>query len=156
MMRSENHLELILVEALWFLVSLYVCIPPISCGTYKMMWGQQDLLPVVALYKLKFLLHHLEPVIGVHQLYRVWEVWQLGPLEASKSVSLLWLRCLLMLLHIDHGLLHGLEQWSLHCQNMLQSWWRVSSIGVVIPCVAHLKDRVWWDKQERVVVERWR
>jgi hypothetical protein len=56
MMRLENHLELILVNALWFLMCLYVYIPPVSCGTYELVRRQQDLLPIVALYNLKFLL----------------------------------------------------------------------------------------------------
>jgi hypothetical protein len=54
-------------------------------------------------------------------------------------------------LHIDHGLLHGLEHLSLHYQNLLQRWWWVSSIavltvvvvvGVMVSCVGHLKNRV--------------
>jgi hypothetical protein len=91
--------------------------------------------------------------------------WQHGPLEFSKLVSLLWLWCLLVLLHVshgllhvDHGLLHGLKHLSLHHENLLQGWWGwrggsvvvlsivilniiVLSVGVAAPCVGHLKDR---------------
>jgi hypothetical protein len=45
--------------------------------------------------------------------------WWLGPLEFSKLVSLVRLRCLLIVLHVDHGLLHGFEHLSLHHQNLL-------------------------------------
>jgi hypothetical protein len=69
MMRLENHLELIPVDALWFLMCLYVCIPPVSCGTYELVRRQQDLLPIVALYNLKFLLYDLEPVVSIHRLH---------------------------------------------------------------------------------------
>jgi hypothetical protein len=53
-------------------------------------------------------------------------------------------------MHVDHGPLHGLKHLSLHHQNLLHSWWRVDSVvvlsivlgvGVVVPCVGHLKDR---------------
>jgi hypothetical protein len=75
---------------------------------------------MVALHILKLLLHHLEPIINVHRLHRVQEGWQLGPLEFSKLVSLLRLHCLPVLLHVCHGLLHGLEHLGLHHQDMLQ------------------------------------
>jgi hypothetical protein len=59
------------------------------------------------------------------------------------------------MLHIDHGLLHGLEHLCLHSQHMLKSWWKGwRQVGVLvavlpiafsvvggdtIPCVGHLK-----------------
>jgi hypothetical protein len=59
------------------------------------------------------------------------------------------------MLHIDHGLLHGLEHLCLHSQHLLKSWqrgWRQVGIIVVVlpivlsvvvggtvPCVGHLK-----------------
>jgi hypothetical protein len=61
----------------------------------------------------------------------------------------------LSILHVDHGLLHGLKYLSLHHQNMLQGQWQVGSVvvlsivvhsivildvGVVVPCVDHLKN----------------
>jgi hypothetical protein len=36
MMRSKIHLELILVDGVRFFMSFYICIPPISCGAYKL------------------------------------------------------------------------------------------------------------------------
>jgi hypothetical protein len=33
-MRAESHLELILVDGVRFFMGLYICIPPISCGSY--------------------------------------------------------------------------------------------------------------------------
>jgi hypothetical protein len=78
-------------------------------------------------------------------------VWQLGPLAVSKPVSLLRLWCLLIMLHIDHGLLYGLVHLILHYENLLQGWWRVSSIvvlgvivvvGITISCVGHLKNKI--------------
>jgi hypothetical protein len=79
---------------------------------------------------LKLLLYSLETVISVNGFYRVRKGRRLGPLEIPKLVSLLQLCCLLILLHVsqgllhvDHALLHGLEQLSLHHQNLLQDWW---------------------------------
>jgi hypothetical protein len=56
-----------------------------------------------------------------------------------------------------------LEHLSLQYQNLLQGWWRIGSIvlaivvvvDITISCADHLKNRVWWDKQERMGVERW-
>jgi hypothetical protein len=63
----------------------------------------------------------------------------------------------LSILHVDHGLLHGLKHLSLYHQNLLQGQWQVDSIVVLnivvlsidiaVPCVDHLKN--WGDKQER-------
>jgi hypothetical protein len=58
----------------------------------------------------------------------------------------------LSILHVDHGLLHGLKHLSLDHQNLLWGRWRVGSvvvlsIDVVVPCVDHLKN--WGDKQEK-------
>jgi hypothetical protein len=69
-------------------------------------------------------------------------------------VSLLQLCCLLVLLHVSHGLLHvdhallhGFEHLTLHHHNLLQGWWGwrvgnvvvlgivVLSVGVASPCV---------------------
>jgi hypothetical protein len=36
MMRAEIHLELIPVDGVGFFMSLYICIPPISCRAYKL------------------------------------------------------------------------------------------------------------------------
>jgi hypothetical protein len=68
-----------------------------------------------------------------------------------------WWHLVLIILHVDHGLLHGLEHLSLHHQNLLQGRWWVGSIvilsiivlnvGIAVPCVDHLKNR--GDKQER-------
>jgi hypothetical protein len=73
-------------------------------------------------------------------------VWWLGPLKVSKCVTFLWLWYLLILLHIDHGLLHGREHLSLHYQNLLKGWWQVSSIVVltviVVVGAGHLKNMV--------------
>jgi hypothetical protein len=79
-------------------------------------------------------------------------------LKVSKSISWRQGRCLrLSILHVDHGLLHGLKHLSLHHQNLLQGWWRIGSVvvlsivflsvGIAVPCVDHLKD--WGDKQDR-------
>jgi hypothetical protein len=83
--------------------------------------SQHDLLPIVALYNLKLLLYILEPVIAVHGFHGARKGWQLGPLKFSKLVSLLWLWCLLVLLHVshsllhvDHGLLHSVKHLSLY------------------------------------------
>jgi hypothetical protein len=40
-------------------------------------------------------------------------------LKISKSASLLWLRCLLVMLHIDHCLLHDLKHLGLQHQHLL-------------------------------------
>jgi hypothetical protein len=98
MMRSESHLDLILVDVVGFFLSFYICIPPISCGAHKLVRSQQNLLPMVALHNLKLLLHRLA-VIGVHGFHGVRESWRLGPLEFSKLVPLLRLWCLLVLEH---------------------------------------------------------
>jgi hypothetical protein len=57
----------------------------------------------------------------------------------------------LSILHVDHGLLHGLKHLSLHHQNLLQGrWWVgkvvvlnivVLDVDVAVPCVDHLKNR---------------
>jgi hypothetical protein len=57
----------------------------------------------------------------------------------------------LSILHVDHGLLHGLKHLSLHHQNLLQGrWWVgkvvvlnivVLGVDVAVPCVDHLKNR---------------
>jgi hypothetical protein len=70
-MRSEIHLELIPVDDVGFFMSFYMCIPPISCGAYKLVRSQQDLLTMVALHNLKLLLHRLEPVIDIHGFHEV-------------------------------------------------------------------------------------
>jgi hypothetical protein len=36
MMRTESHLELILVDGVRFFMSFYICIRPISCRAYKL------------------------------------------------------------------------------------------------------------------------
>jgi hypothetical protein len=36
-MRVESHLELIPVDGVRFFMSFYICIPPISCGSYQLM-----------------------------------------------------------------------------------------------------------------------
>jgi hypothetical protein len=69
MMRSKNQLELIPVDALWFLVCFYLCIPPNSYGTYELVRGQHDLLPIVSLHNLKFLLYNLKPFVSIHWLH---------------------------------------------------------------------------------------
>jgi hypothetical protein len=111
---------------------------------------------MVALHNLKLLLYRLEPVIGVHGFHRVRKGQRLGPLEFSKLVSLLQLRCLLVLLHVsqgllhvDHALLHGLEHLSLHHHSLLQGWWGwwvdsvvvlsfvVLSVGIAASCADH-------------------
>jgi hypothetical protein len=35
-MRSESHLELILVDGVRFFMSFDICIPPIRCGAYQL------------------------------------------------------------------------------------------------------------------------
>jgi hypothetical protein len=104
MMKSENHVQLIPVDAPRFLVCLYVCIPPVSGETYEVVRGQQDLLPIVALHNLKFLLYDLEPII-IRWFHRVREAWWLGSLEISKQAPLL---------HIDHCLMHSMEHLGLY------------------------------------------
>jgi hypothetical protein len=57
----------------------------------------------------------------------------------------------LNILYVDHGLLHGLKHLRLHHQNLLQGWWWIGSVvvlsivvldvGIVVPCVDHLKNR---------------
>jgi hypothetical protein len=118
-MRVKDILKFIPVDVVGFFMSFHVRIPPVSRGTYELVRGQQDLLSVVALHNLKFLLYDLEPVVGIHWLHVVLGAWGLSPLEISKSISLLWLRCLLVLLHIDHCLLHSLGHLSLHHQYLL-------------------------------------
>jgi hypothetical protein len=71
MMRAENNLKLIPTDVVGFFMGIYVCIPPISYRTHKLVRGQQDLLPIVALYNFKFLLCGLEPVIDIHWLHSV-------------------------------------------------------------------------------------
>jgi hypothetical protein len=111
----------------------------------------------------KLLLYSLEPVVGIRGFHGVRESRQLSVLKVSKSISSRWWRCLrLSILHVDHGLLHGLKHLSLHHQNLLQGQWWVGSVVVLnivvrsivvlsvvvaLPCVDHLKD--WGDKQER-------
>jgi hypothetical protein len=56
----------------------------------------------------------------------------------------------LSILHVDHGLLYGLNHLSLHHQNMLQGQWQVGSVvflcivvlgvGIAVPCVDYLKN----------------
>jgi hypothetical protein len=36
MMRSENHLELILADGVKFFMGFYICIPPIRCRAYTL------------------------------------------------------------------------------------------------------------------------
>jgi hypothetical protein len=36
MMRVENSLKLVSVDAIGFFMAFYICIPPISCGTYEL------------------------------------------------------------------------------------------------------------------------
>jgi hypothetical protein len=36
MMRAESHLELISVDGVGFFMNLYICIPLISCRSYKL------------------------------------------------------------------------------------------------------------------------
>jgi hypothetical protein len=81
----------------------------------------------------------------VHKTISELECVILSTLFLSVQKTPTW--CLLLLLHIDHCLLHGLEHLGLHHRYLLQGRWRVSSttiliIGIVIPCVHHLKDRV--------------
>jgi hypothetical protein len=74
----------------------------------------------------------------------------LGALKVSKSISWRRWRCLgLSILHVEHGLLHGLKHLSLHHQNLLEGQGRVGSIivlsivlgvDVAVPCVDHLKN----------------
>jgi hypothetical protein len=57
----------------------------------------------------------------------------------------------LSVLHVDYGLLHGLNHLSLQNQNLLQGRWQVGSVvilsiivlgvGIAVPCVDHLKNR---------------
>jgi hypothetical protein len=70
-MRANVILKLILVDVVGFFTNFHVRIPPVSYGTYELVRGQQDLLPVVALHNLKFLLYYLEPAIGIHWLHTV-------------------------------------------------------------------------------------
>jgi hypothetical protein len=63
--------------------------------------------------------------------------WRLAPLKLSKLVSRLGLWRWLMplsLLHVGHGLLHGLQHLSLHYENLLMCWWwkRVGFVVLVI------------------------
>jgi hypothetical protein len=100
---------------------------------------------------LKLLLYNLEPIVSIHRLDRVRESRWLGALKVSKSIPRwCWWRLVLSILHVDHHLLHSLKHLSLHQQNLLQNWWRVGSVvvlniiviyvGVVVPCVDHLKN----------------
>jgi hypothetical protein len=53
-------------------------------------------------------------------------------------VALLRLWCWLVslsLLHVGHSLLHGLQQLSLHYQNLLKCWWWRRVVGVVVVVV---------------------
>jgi hypothetical protein len=112
----------------------------------------------MALDHLKLLFYSLEPIISIHWLNRVRESRQFGALKVSNSISWRWWRRLgLSILHVDHGLLHGLKHLSLHHQNLLQGWQWVGSfvvlniiilgVSVAVPCVVNLKNR--GDKQER-------
>jgi hypothetical protein len=61
-------------------------------------------------------------------------------LEFPKFVTLLRLWCWLMplmLLHVNHSLLHGLQHLSLHYQNLLKCWWwrRVGIVVVIVVLV---------------------
>jgi hypothetical protein len=127
---------------------------PSLCGAYQLVRSQHDLLHVVVLHNLKFLLYCLESVIIIHGLHGVEETRWLGPLEFSKLVPLLWLQCMLVLLHVDHALLHSLDHLSLHHQDLLYGRWGwqwvgrivalnivVLSVGIAVPCVDLLKNR---------------
>jgi hypothetical protein len=131
-MRSKSHLELIPVDGVGFFMSFYICIPPISYRAYKLVQSWQHPLSIVALDHLKLLLYSLEVVISIHRLDRVRESRQLGVLQVSKSIPRRrWWRMVLSILHVDHGLLHGLKHLSLHHQNLLQGQWWISSIVVL-------------------------
>jgi hypothetical protein len=147
MMRAKDSLKLVPVDAVGFFMSFYVRIPPVSCRAYELVRGQLDLLPIVALYNLKFFLYDLEPVVSIHWLHAVWEAWWLSPLKISKFVSLLRLWCLLVLLHIDHCLLHVFGEFELASSILaLVSMEVVSSIAVLTVVVVvgpdHLKNMV--------------
>jgi hypothetical protein len=73
----------------------------------------------------------------------------LSPLKLSKLVSWVGLWRWLMplsLLHVGHGLLHGLQHLGLHYQNLLKCWWWrwvgvvvvVVLIGTTVTSVGHL------------------
>jgi hypothetical protein len=70
-MRVKDILKLVPVDVTGFFMSFHVCITSVSCGTYELVGSQHDLLPVVALYNLKFLLYDLEQVISIHTLHAV-------------------------------------------------------------------------------------
>jgi hypothetical protein len=154
MMRAESDLELIPIEGVRFFISFYICILPISYKSYQLVRSWCT-LSIVALDQLKFLLYRIEPVIGIRGFHRVRESRLLGALKVSKSIPRRRWRCSgLSILHVNHGLLHGLKHLSLHHQNMLQGWWWVGNIvvlsivvrnivlgvGVAVPCVNHLKN----------------
>jgi hypothetical protein len=138
MMRSKTILEFLPVDAFRFFMSFNVSVSPICSGAHELMRGKKHFLSIVTLNNLQFLLNGLQPISSVHGLDRVRECWRIGPLEFSKFVTLLGLRCWLMplsLLHVDHSLLHGLQHLGLHYQNLLKCWgWRriVGSIIVFI------------------------
>jgi hypothetical protein len=138
MMRSKTILEFLPVDAFRFFMSFNVSVSPICSGAHELMRGKKHFLSIVTLNNLQFLLNGLQPISSVHGLDRVRECWRIGPLEFSKFVTLLGLRCWLMplsLLHVGHSLLHGLQHLGLHYQNLLKCWgWRriVGSIIVFI------------------------
>jgi hypothetical protein len=70
---------------------------------------------VVSLHHLQLLLYGLELIIGIHRLHSMRESWWLNALEISKPIPQQWWWHLgLGVLHIDHGLLHGMKHLCLH------------------------------------------
>jgi hypothetical protein len=111
---------------------------------------------VVVLHHLQLLLNRLKLIINIHRLHSMREGRRLSALEISKPIPRRWWWHLrLSMLHIDHGLLHGLEHLCLYSQHLLKSrrrGWRWFGIIVVVlpivlsviiggtvPCVGHLK-----------------
>jgi hypothetical protein len=148
MMRPEDVFELLPDDAFWLLMAFDISITPICSMTFQLVRSKQNLLTVVALDNLEFLLDGLQPIICVHWFDGVRECWRLGPLKFSKVVTRLglWHRLMpLSLLHVGHSLLHGLQNLSLHYQDLLKCWWWrrvgivvVALIGTTVASVSHL------------------
>jgi hypothetical protein len=150
-MSPEVVPEFLPVDGFRFLMGFNISIPPICSGSNQLMRYKQNPLSVGTLDDLQLLLNVLPPIAIIHWLNGVRECWRLCLLELSKPITLLQLWRLLLtllLLHVCHSMLHGLQHLGLRDQHLLQCWrWRwvgiivlVILVGTTVAsiCIGHL------------------
>jgi hypothetical protein len=127
-MCTESSSELRPVDALRFLMGFHVTIPPVGCGTTKLVRG----------YHLQLLLNKLEPIISIHRLHSIRKGWRLSALKISQPIPRRRWR-LGLCMQVDQSLLHGLKHLCLHSQHLLKSkrkgWRWVGFLVVALPIV---------------------